>query len=156
MNDVYNTLSKHYAFNDVEEVKNGRYVIKSINDGFEGKEYNSDDDRLMECFMTFEGEQEKIYSVISQNEHIIEYALKNESDLLQALVLDKIFNSLEIISKLQSGSDFVDLNEKPERLETADEVYVNEVVEKLISEFRDTFSKSTQIVNRADMGAVLY
>lgn len=156
VNDVYTIiLSKMYAFTDVDEINKGKYVIKAIFDGFNGNDYDAEDEKLMDCFTSFEGQQEKILAVTSANEYAIEYALKNEGSTLQSLMMDTLYSSLDIITKLQSGSDFIALNEDSSRNEIVENEYVDNAFKAITEEFKALFSDSPQIASRAVMSAVL-
>jgi len=156
VNDVYTIiLSKMYAFNDVDEINKSKYVIKSTLEGFNGNEYDAEDDKIIECFTGFEGKQEKIVTVTSSNEYIIDYVLKNQRVTLQSIMLEKAFNALLIIFKLQSGSDFVALYESTDKQEIASNDYVDMACNNLIAELEILFMNSSQITNRAVMSTVL-
>jgi len=156
VNDVYTIiLSKMYAFNNVDEINKSKYVIKSTLEGFNGNENDGEDDKIIDCFNGFEGKQEKIIAVTTSNEYIIDYVLKNHSTTLQSIMLEKAFNSLLIIFKLQSGSDFVALYESANKQEIASNDYVDTACENLIAELEISFKNSSQIINRAVMSTVL-
>ena len=156
VNDVYTIiLSKMYAFNNVDEINKSKYVIKSTLEGFNGNEYDSDDDKIIDCFTGFEGQQEKIIMVTTSNEHVIDYVLKNQSATLQSIMLEKAYNSLLLIFKLQSGSDFIGLYESTDKQEIASNEYVDISCDKFIAELDTLFKDSSQIINRAVMSTVL-
>lgn len=156
VNDVYTIiLSKMYAFNDVDEINKSKYVIKSILDGYNGNDYDSENNTIMDCFTGLEGKQEKILAVTTANEFAIDYVLKNQKDTLQSFMLETIYNSLSVISKLQSGSDFITLYESVGRQESASNEYVDMACNNLIYELEISFKDSPQIVNRAVMSTVL-
>jgi len=156
VNDVYTIiLSKMYAFNNVDEINKSKYVIKRTLAGFNNNEYSTEEDKIIDCFTGFEGQQEKIITVTTSNEYIIEYVLKNQSATLQSIMLEKVFNALLIIFKLQSGSDFVALYESKDKLAIAANDYPTILCNDFIVELETFFKNSTQIVNRAVMSTVL-
>ena len=156
VNDVYTIiLSKMYAFNNVDEINKSKYVIKSTLEGFNGNEYNCEEDKIIDCFTGFEGQQEKIITVTTSNEHVIDYVLKNHKETLQSFMIEKAFNALFIILKLQSGSDFVALYESTDKQEIASNDYVDIACDNFITELETLFQNSSQIVNRAVMSTVL-
>ena len=156
VNDVYTIiLSKMYAFNNVDEINKSKYVIKSTLEGFNGNEYDSDDEKIIDCFTGFEGKQEKIITVTIANEYVIDYVLKNQSATLQSIMLEKAYNALSIIFKLQSGSDFIALYDSTDKQEIASNDYVDMAFNSLIAELETLFKDSSQIINRAVMSTVL-
>ncbi len=156
VNDMYTViLSKMYAFSDVSEIEASKSVIEYVWNGFSGKEYNSEDDVITSAFESFEGKQERIYNSVYTNEFAIEYAVNNLSSTLDSLVLKNVFNSLNVITKLQSGSDFVVLNKDESKYDIADDSYVLDACEHLITELDNSFAGRTVVINRAVMAMVL-
>jgi len=156
VNDVYTIiLSKMYAFNNVDEINKSKYVIKTTLSGFNGTEYDTEDDKIIDCFTGFEGQQEKIITITSANEYIIDYVLKNQCATLQSIMLEKVYNALLIIFKLQSGSDFIALYESKDKQEIASNDYATISCNDFIVELETLFKNSSQIVNRAVMSTVL-
>ncbi len=149
------TLSKMYAFHDVEEIEKGIHVINSIYQGFCGENYNSEDDSVMEAFESFEGKQERILSVVSANEYVISLVLEKDQQSLQSLMMEQIYHSLDVITKLQSGSDFVVIDQKEDNQELASDAYIDEKCDALIQEFENFFEGCGQQVKRAVMATVL-
>ena len=153
INDAYVILlSSPYKLNDSRYSENAVNIIREIKQQFESEDVNFEDE-LAENFTVLEGAQEKLYEQFSSYEYIIDDVLEENKDMLQSLMLDKIYNSLKRITILESGSIFADFELK--NTEIADEKYVKEATEKLISQFKDIFSQNERIINRAIMASAL-
>ena len=68
-------------------------------------------------------------------------------------MLDKIYNSLNRITALESGSIFVEFNQKNTAI--ADETYIEKITDKFINELTELFKSNEKLVNRAVMAHVL-
>lgn len=147
-------MSKQYAFQDNSEKENCNFVITSVleSDNMEFADQMFDD--LNDKFISFEGKQEKIYSLISSNDYAIDDIASSFTNELETFNLTEAFNELKDISKLSSGSNFVNLVE----VKDADEA-VQEDVDCVFEEYHQTmtelFKSGSQIYNRAVMSRVL-
>ena len=84
----------------------------------------------------------------------LEYLLDSKKELIGSLVLDTMYNSLEIISKLVSGSIFVEFDTETNS-EEADIEYIDSKFEVLRADFTELFRNNKKPVNRAVMAQVL-
>jgi len=67
----------------------------------------------------------------------------------------KEYQALDYVVKLQSGSDFVDLNKDQSLEEIAMDSFTDETCEKFIDELDQMFKTLPQIVRRAVMSTVI-
>lgn len=161
LNDAYTCmLSKNYLLSDVSETVVANKVItmvaKAFNDMYAGKKKEEGQllEELTDSFISFEGKQEKFGEIIGETDFAISIALQSDDKILEANNLKEAFVNLNKITKLQSGSDFVELDEEL-NLEIASDEYVESTCEKLISEFKTSFANMDKVVCRAVMSAVI-
>ena len=112
-------------------------------------------DEIAALFEAFEGKQEHILETITAADFATQYATGNLKDELTKLAIDEMYADLEVIQKLQSGSDFVDITPKEYFDEIPDDSYADMAAEKLITELDRLFTDCQQSVKRAVMAAVL-
>lgn len=155
VNDAYTILlSNPYAFVDAKESENCKAIIQSVLNSFNKKDYDAPDDDINDRFIAFEGIQERIGASINENEYALDIAVKEHSDILQSIMQDKIYNSLKVISKLQSGSLFVALEDKETDV-VCDEIIIDREFEQLVAEFMKLFEGCSSNIRRAVMATVL-
>lgn len=106
-----------------------------------------------EGFMQIEGVQEELGDDIMQYESILFEVTQEHKDTISWIMVDKIFNSLSIISKLMSNSLFIDL-EHEETQELADTVYITAKRDELVAMLTNFFGSHSKEVNRAVMAAL--
>ena len=92
---------------------------------------------------------------VSQSDFAIEYALENYSDELNAQGISQVYGSLDVVTKLQSGSNFVSLTKDDTKLEIPDDSYADDSCESLVNELDAAFKSLAQPLKRAVMSAVL-
>lgn len=141
------TITKDSAIVDVNESQACKNII------FEAIGNNTDMD-VNDCFIQLEGHQERIYSQISSNDHIIDMV---RNDLLDEATLANVveeFEQLAKCTKLSSGSLFVDLKQNgPEK--KAEESDILAIYEEILDKLQSSFKERAIIINRAVMAIVL-
>lgn len=144
VNDVYVLLlSAPYADTSCEE----RNILLSILS-------NSDDGSAEEALVMLEGRQEKLHDMYAPYEYMIKQVLDENKDMVESLMLGALYNSLDVISTLESGSHFVEFDREINH-DTAGEAYVLEKYEALKSMLEKFFKEHGKLVNRAVMAHVL-
>lgn len=152
INDIYVILlASDVAFCDSDERMNAVSIIKSV---MEHDDINDVAEEVTDNFIAFEGCQEKIYSQISSNDYVIDEALKSFEKELSDMQLNDKFDVLVKVSKLSSGSQFVDLNKVNDKT-LADEAYVDGVFDAFYQELSKVFGLGKREYNRAVMSVVL-
>lgn len=154
LNDAYViVLSNHY----VEELPLERpactMIIETLYNRFT-KDKLADDVEVENIFFQLEGKQEAYHRQYSNMLSTLEYLLDSKKELIGSLVLDTMYNSLEIISKLVSGSIFVEFDTETNS-EEADIEYIDSKFEVLRADFTEFFKNNKKPVNRAVMAQVL-
>lgn len=114
----------------------------------------SEDDNVEDALVALEGKQEKYYAMYSKCEYAISDILDNKSDLVESLMLMPMYNSLDKISILESGSHFVEFDRVINR-EVAGVSYVNEKYNELEGMLKEFFKNHGKLVNRAVMAHVI-
>ena len=144
VNDVYVLLlSAPYADTACEE----REILMKILS-------NADDGSAEEALVHLEGKQERLHDMYASYEHIIGEVLDEKKDLVESLMLGALYNSLERITKLESGSLFVEFDSEVDH-SIAGEEYILEKYEQLAEDLNNFFKNHNKLVNRAVMAHVL-
>jgi hypothetical protein len=155
VNDVYTIqLTNYHNIGVAEEIQTSKRIIEAVNQAFDSDESDIDSD-ILDQFTMFEGKQERILSMVQKCDFTIEYAKKNHMAQLNELNLVKEYQALDYVVKLQSGSDFVDLNKDQSLEEIAMDSFTDETCEKFIDELDQMFKTLPQIVRRAVMSTVI-
>lgn len=159
INDMYVILlSKSHVLSESENERICKAIIKNVrsmfdvsasNEGISDEEY----DRVAEKFTDLEGKQEALRMKFSSYEYVTEQVLDEYREELGRLMLEKEYISLKHMSVFESGSIFVEFDEK--NTSPADEAYINMVTERFILQLKDFFGKHEKLINRAVMAHVL-
>ena len=107
-----------------------------------------------EAMMALEGKQEYLYGKYSKCEYLIKDIIDNKSDLVESLMLMPLYNSLDKISILESGSHFVEFDKVIER-EIAGISYIDLKYNELEVMLKEFFKEHSKQINRAVMAHVL-
>ena len=144
VNDVYVLLlSAPYADSSCEE----RSILMNILS-------ECDDGSAEEALVMLEGRQEKLHEMYAPYEYMIKQALDENGNIIESLMLSALYNSLDVISTLESGSLFVEFGREINH-EIAGEVYVNNKYEELKEMLEAFFKAHGKLINRAVMAHVL-
>lgn len=144
-------LTRANTLDRIEEIQIAKNVIERTRQGYISGDRFED---ISEEFSAFEGKQERILQVVSSGDYAVEYCLGNFTDELENQGLLSAYNSLSKTLKLQSGSDFVKLD-NPVFDDIPDDSYADNTAEKLIIELDESFKNMDVMVKRAVMAAVL-
>ena len=153
INDMYSIILCRNALYDTNE-KDKLLSIISQSFGVVEGELEPDTEWALK-FSEFEGLQEKIGSMIFTPESTMEEIYNINEKMIGHLGADKDFKILSKISRLQSTSTFASLEDEEELKETADDKYINDTVEELITEFSSVFDGCSRYYKRAVMAAVI-
>lgn len=166
INDLYTTvLMEEYSIGSTTQTVLAKEIIESINNqcfrSQDGALSNNDSsynhesfEEIADKFVAFEGVQENILSIIGKNEYVLDDAWDMYKDKLAVFGVKELFQSLKIVTKLQSGSDFVVLDSDASYYEIPDNSYADTVCERLIDDMQKAFKSLGQPVKRAVMAAV--
>lgn len=154
LNDAYViVLSNHYVEELPIEHPACTMIIETLYNRFT-KDKLEDDVEVENAFFKLEGKQEAYHRQYSSMLSTLDYLLDSKKELINSLVLDTMYNSLDIISKLVSGSIFVEFDTKTNS-EEADADYIDSKFETLRGDFTEFFKNNKKPVNRAVMAQVL-
>lgn len=154
LNDVYViVLSNHYVDELPLEHSACVRIIEALYSRFT-KNNPEDDAEVEEEFLQLEGRQENYYRKYSNMLSALEFLKESHKELISSMVLDTMYNSLERISKLVSGSIFVEFDTETDN-EKADTDYIEERFEIIKADFTVFFENNKKPVNRAVMAQVL-
>ena len=154
INDLYTiSLTNQSSLDNIEETETAKYVIKAVYDAY--KTDTLIDEAIIEKFVFFEGKQEKILMSISQSDFAIDMAISTYEEALRQFDLYDTFKKLTCAIKLQSGSDFVLLDENEDDMLVPDDSYADKACEKLINTLDEAFKAMAQPVRRAVMATIL-
>ena len=156
VNDLYVIfLSRPYAMSELSERESCEAIIKEICQDFKASAGQLSSDMFAK-FEKLEGVQERLYESFAAGDAKLAQITERYQDLLNGLMLDKMYASLAVISKLLSNSLFVDLKEKEKQeTEIADEAYIMQVYQDVADELRSHLKQVSKGVGRAIMAKVL-
>ncbi|MGN0329530.1 MAG: hypothetical protein ACI4D4_11205 [Lachnospira sp.] len=153
VNDIYTILLSDMTVGTVSETELSKIIINDVMDCFKSGE---NIEPIAEKFTAFEGKQEHILEIIMSSDFATQFVLANYGDTLKEQSLEECYSHLNIISKLQSGSDFVDIEEDGDASQDIPEdTYADSVADKLINELEELFNDENQMIRRAVMASVL-
>ncbi|MCM1157696.1 MAG: hypothetical protein NC300_03305 [Bacteroidales bacterium] len=152
INDLYAVLlACPYQKDEEEGVAACISMLRGIHDAFisESKIPEFVDDG----FMNIEGLQEELGEDMLKFESVLFDIMREHEDTISWMMSDKLFHSLELISKLSSNSLFIDLD-KQEESDAADGKYIAEKLRMLTAALTAAFEENPKEINRAVMAAL--
>lgn len=154
INDAYVILmSAPYVMDESSDANICRRIIGRVSGMFDSESAGKAYDSLNDDFIRLEGRQEALQTKFSTYDYIIAQVLDEDADILDSLMLDKIYRSLERIQLLESDSIFAGFEKK--NSSEADGAYIAKVTDELITELKEFFKNNEKLVNRAVMAHVL-
>lgn len=153
-NDLYVILlSTPYAIVDLDEKQNCEAIIQGVCELFESKE--TIPDALAERFEKIEGIQEQCSDVFHAGESMIEELQTSYKNIIEGIMLDKIYCSLERMSKLLSTSLYIELESSiTDHVET-DRDYIMQTYAQFSLELKEHLKKQQKAVSRAIMAKLI-
>lgn len=153
VNELYTIiLSDNNTIGDSNEVNASKDIIRKSKAVFEDEQ---DLDEIAVLFEAFEGKQERILEAIMSADFATQYAFGNLKEKLADMSMLDMYKDLDVIQKLQSGSDFVDIAPKEYFEEIPADSYADSVAERFIKELDELFASKEVCVRRAVMASVL-
>ena len=145
-------LAMPYESSDENGVKVCLSMLSGLHDAFvsSGEIPSGVDDG----FAQIEGLQEMIGEDVLQFESILPDVMTEHQDTISWIMAEKIFNRLALISKLQSNSLFIELDEEKQETRPADNTYIAQKRDELVELLTTYFKEHTKEVNRAVMAAL--
>ena len=128
-------------------------ILKNTNLLFVNKLSPKSLNEIEEMFVILEGEQEKLYPLISTYD-ITEQIRASYHDEIRKLGLVDIYNVVYKLPKLNSDSIFADVD-KSSDYGIVDAEYLEKEKEKLTDEFKEVFAENDKLINRAIMSAAI-
>lgn len=153
LNDLLLVLYTRENCNSDKVVIACNEIIKNTNLLFMGKFSTKSLEEIEDMFVMLEGEQEKLYPMISSYD-ITDQIKDSYLDDIKELGLEEQYNIVFKIPKLNSDSMFVEMDKEADST-ILDENYLEKQKEKMVSEYRELFNKNDKLINRAVMSAVL-
>ncbi|NLZ81854.1 MAG: hypothetical protein GX913_08685 [Clostridiales bacterium] len=154
-NSMVILLSLPYAITDTSESENYFGIIEFVN-----KQMNNTSDKeipeqeVYKMFESLEGNQERIFDQIQKIDYLLD-SVELDPELLKSLMMDKIYNSLKLISKLISTSTFVELNDTGEEMNIISEKELTQIRDGFIEELMEHLKKYPKLIKRGIMAATL-
>ena len=154
VNDIYSiVLSDAMSLGNNTEIDLAKDIIAQINEA--ERSAGEVPEELLDKFVLFEGKQERILGVISNCDFIIHEFPESHKAELEQYNRVQDFEVLGKITKLQSGSDFVQLHGDEDYSMIPDDSYADEVCEQLIDGMAVMFDGVSIQIRRAVMATVL-
>lgn len=153
-NDLYVILlSTPYAIVDLKEKQNCETIIQEVCGLFDqGVELPS---HLSEYFEKIEGIQERCADVFHSGESMLEEIQASYKEILSGSMLDKIYASLDRMSKLLSTSLYVELEHLDGDRSQADRDYIMQTYAAFSAELREHLKQQSKPVSRAIMAKLI-
>lgn len=153
VNDLYAALlAAPYQKNEEESTKACISMLSGLHDAFLSS--GEIPETVDGSFELIEGRQEELGEEIMQYESILQDVLSDHKDTISWIMVDKLFDSLLLISKLLSNSLFIDLTKEDMQTETADDAYITLQRDELVRLLTEFFDKHSKEINRAVMAAL--
>ncbi len=153
-NDLYVILlSTPYALVDLGERENCQAIIQTVTELF-GKQAELPEE-LFERFEKMEGVQEHCADLFHSGESMLEEIQTSYKSILEGAMLDKIYLSLERMSKLLSTSLYIELDHFDMEHSEADREYIMQIYGTLSLELKEHLRKQPKLVARAIMAKVI-
>ncbi len=148
INDVYILLlSMPYALTEAEEAATCKEIMRrsqTVSD-------HSEEEELFALFEQLEGKQERISEQLTVNASLLD-SLEQQKELMESIMLDKIYHSLLRIEKLASTSHFIELDAAVDRT-IVDHDYAEQRAHEVIGEFAECFKGCSRRKIRSMMAA---
>lgn len=155
INDAYIIiLSNHYKDKVPKEHDACIKIIETLYNRFNSDNNLNDDIELEECFIELEGKQEDYHRYYSNVLHVLEMIFETYMQNVNALAINSMYNVLDIVKQLASGSLFVEFNNTLND-GVADTAYIENVFSELKDEYTKFFKENNKMINRAVMAHVL-
>lgn len=149
VNDVYILLlSMPYALTDVDETAIYKEIMRRVQ-GL-SKEVK-EDDTLYDLFARLEGKQERISEQLSANAYLLD-TLEEKKELMESMMLDKIYLSLQRMEKLASTSHFIELDAPIDKT-PVERSYAEQRANEVIREFAECFKMRSRREIRSIMAS---
>lgn len=123
-------------------------IITEINDHFLSNDKMSIADKIDEQLSYTEGMQESLSEEFEALEPILFDIKSSHINMVESLMLGRIFHCLNTAQNLMGSSLFIDLNQELNN-NKADEIYIAKVQEDLINQLSELFVNSSKNVHRA-------
>ncbi|MFQ9511307.1 MAG: hypothetical protein ACLRZ7_10415, partial [Lachnospiraceae bacterium] len=155
VNDLYVIfLSTPYAMADLDERHTCQTIIFKVKEN-KSIEMGTLLNSLDEYFVALEGKQEYLYETFTLGESVLDEFEETYKNILPSLMLDKIYQSIRLMTMLLSSSIFIDLEEISKVEEKADQNYIRLTYARLQKEMTEVFKENDKKVIRAIMAKVL-
>ena len=155
INDAYVVVLSNPYIKEVPKEHNACVtIIETLYKRFLAENPLEDDIEIENYFFELEGKQEEYYRNFSSVLNSLEISADTHKDTINSLGLDTMYNSLNIIRQLVSGSIFVEFDVAV-NTDIADSEYIEEKFMSLKKEYECFFKENVKLVNRAVMAHVL-
>ncbi len=155
VNDLYIILlSSPYAMVDLQERMLCNDIISEVRMLYNEEQYVKLNEEMFDELTKLEGKQERLFEQFTAGESVLEFIKGNYSKLLSGLMLDKIYNSLYIISNLLSTSLFIELSQDMYDNSTADKEYLFTLFANLKADLEECLKSKSKIISRAIMSKI--
>ena len=149
INDVYILLlSMPYALTEVEEAAICKEIMRRSQ---AVSKHSEKEEGLFALFEQLEGKQERISEQLTVNASLLD-SLEQQKELIESIMLDKIYCSLLRIEKLASTSHFIELDAVTDRT-IVDHDYAEQRAHEVIGEFAACFKECSRRKIRSIMAA---
>lgn len=122
---------------------------------YHGTDYEEICEEIEDGFLYLEGKQEKYAGLFQKYAYLTDQLTEQHLEELKKLGLMPVMENFTKITKLVSGSIFVEFDDEDEKHEIAGLEYIEEKYGQLEKQLTDLFDRSEKPVNRAVMAHIL-
>lgn len=149
VNDVYILLlSMPYALTDVDETATCKEIMHRVQ---ELSKESKEEDALFALFAQLEGKQERISEQLNANAYLLD-TLEGKKELMEGMMLDKMYLSLQRMEKLASTSHFIELDTSIDKAPVV-RSYAEQRANEVIREFAECFKMRSRREIRSIMAS---
>ncbi len=156
VNDLYvQLLALPYAMAEVEEKQRIGEILGAVSGLFAAGGCDPVEESVYQLFEALEGKQEQIAGSWQAGISSLNEITETNNSRIENLMLDKIYHKLDYISRLMSGSLYVELEDAKDAKDPCTESYLQEQFAALYTELKDSFHEIPKYRMRAVMAKIL-
>ena len=156
VNDLYvQLLALPYAMAEVEEKQRIGEILGAVSGLFAAGGCDPVEESVYQLFEALEGKQEQIAGSWQAGISSLNEITETNNSRIENLMLDKIYRRLDYISRLMSGSLYVELEDAKDAKDPCTESYLQEQFAALYTELKNSFHEIPKYRMRAVMAKIL-
>lgn len=156
VNDLYvQLLALPYAMAEVEEKQRIQEIVSAVSGLFADGGCDPVEESIYQLFEALEGRQEQIAGSWQTGISSLQEIIDTNDSRIERLTLDPMYHKLSYISRLMSGSLYMDLEDAADAKDPCTESYLQEQFAALYTELKESFHEIPKYRMRAVMAKIL-